>query len=190
MTSAPFFIVGSGRSGSTLLRVIIASHSQIAIPPETWFLLPLIDQLPIDRPLDPEEVTAAARIITGHYRWPDMKMEAGEFLNALNALDRPSLAQVVEVIYRRHMASEGKKRWGDKTPGYIEIIPQLAQVFPGARFIHLLRDGRDVAKSFQATSWNGYWLHDNTVEWTRSLDYDERWSRSPLADHILRARCD
>jgi hypothetical protein len=35
-TTAPFFIVGSGRSGSTLLRMMLASHSRITIPPETW----------------------------------------------------------------------------------------------------------------------------------------------------------
>lgn len=188
MNSAPFFIVGSGRSGSTLLRMILATHSRLAIPPETWFLRPLIGQLPIDRPLCSDEVTKAVRITTSHYRWPDMKMDASEFLNSANALGRPYLGQVVEVIHRRYMATEGKQRWGDKTPGYIEILPQLAQMFPGARFIHLLRDGRDVTKSFQSTGWYGPWLHDNTAEWTDALDYEERWSRSPLSDRILQVR--
>jgi hypothetical protein len=188
MNSAPFFIVGSGRSGSTLLRMILSSHSRLAIPAETWFLLPLVKQLPFHRPLGPEELAEAMRVITSHYRWPDMHIDIGEFRGAASALDRPYLSQVVEVIYRHHMAGEGKQRWGDKTPGYFRIIPQLLQMFPGARFIHLLRDGRDVAKSFQATGWYGPWLHDNTAEWTDALDYDEQWGCSHLAAEILQVR--
>lgn len=115
-------------------------------------------------------------------------MDVVEFQQAASALDRPYLSQVAEVIYRHHMAQEGKQRWGDKTPGYITIIPQLAQIFPGARFIHLLRDGRDVAKSFQATGWFGPWLHDSTAEWTKALDYQERWGRSYLAAQMLQVR--
>jgi hypothetical protein len=105
-----------------------------------------------------------------------------------NALKHPYLSQMIELIHQRHMAREGKQRWGDKTPGYIEILPQLAQMFHGARFIHLLRDGRDVAKSFQAAGWYGPWLHDNTAEWTKALDSDEVWSHSPLSDAILQVR--
>jgi hypothetical protein len=188
MNSTPFFIIGSGRSGSTLLRMILASHSRLAIPAETWFLEPLVKQLPIHRPLGPEELAEAVRVITSHYRWPDMHMDVGEFRKAASALDRPFLSQVVEVIYRHHMSQEGKQRWGDKTPGYFRIIPQLAQIFPGARFIHLLRDGRDVARSFQATGWYGPWLHDNAAEWTEALDYEERWGGSHLAGEMLRVR--
>ena len=42
---------------------------------------------------------------------------------------------------------EGKVRWGDKTPHYVREIPELARLFPGSRFIHIYRDGRDVALS-------------------------------------------
>jgi Sulfotransferase family len=188
MNSAPFFIVGSGRSGSTLLRMILASHSRLAIPPETRFLEPLVNQLPVHRPLSPEELAQAVGVITSNYRWPDMQMDVDEFQKAVSALDRPYLSRVAEVIYQHHMAKEGKQRWGDKTPCYIRIIPQLAQLFPGCRFIHMLRDGRDVAKSFQTTGWYGPWLHDNAAEWTEALDYEERWVGSHLAAEMLQVR--
>ena len=38
VAQAPFFVVGAGRSGTTLLRLILAGHSRLHIPPETWFL--------------------------------------------------------------------------------------------------------------------------------------------------------
>jgi Sulfotransferase family len=188
MNPAPFFIVGSGRSGSTLLRMILASHSRLVIPPETWFVRLLIKRLSNDRPLTQQEVREAACIVTNHYRWSDMAIDTDRFRRELAALEAPLLSQVIEVIYQYHMRREGKVRWGDKTPGYIEVIPQLAQMFPGSRFIHLLRDGRDVTRSFQATGWYGPWLHDNTAEWLESLDYDERWACSSFADRILTVR--
>jgi len=188
MSNAPFFIVGSGRSGSTLLRMILASHSRIAIPPETWFLIPLCEQIPLERPLDASAVEKAIAIMTGHYRWPDMGVDASAFRQEVTSVKEPYLKDVVEIVYRKHLKEEGKTRWGDKTPGYIKIVPELAKLYPDARFIHLVRDGRDVAKSFQSTGWYGPLLHDNTREWTEALAYETRWSRSALASKILSVR--
>jgi Sulfotransferase family len=187
-TTAPFFIVGSGRSGSTLLRVMLCSHSRLTIPPETGYLLPLLERFSIDRPLDTAEIERAVSIMIHHYRWPDMKLDAQEFRRVLGQVPTPYLRDVVEVVYRWHMEAEGKSRWGDKTPGYIEIVPELARIFPNSRFIHLVRDGRDVAKSFQATGWGGPWLHDNTREWTRALECYRRWAASDLRERILQVR--
>jgi hypothetical protein len=185
MNSAPFFIIGSGRSGTTLLRMILASHSRLTIPPETWFLLPLLRRLDTDRPLSASEVEYAVRTITNHYRWPDMKLSAVEFCRRICKLTQPFLREIVEVIYREHVERDNKPRWGDKTPGYIEVVPQLGRLFPGASFIHLCRDGRDVAKSFQQQGWYGPWLHDNTREWNEALDYRERWNHSSVTCQIF-----
>jgi hypothetical protein len=187
MNRAPFFIVGSGRSGSTLLRMILASHSRIAVPPETYFLLPLVQELSIDRPLSPAEVARAGEIVTGHYRWPDMDFDAGEFRRLTGGLASPRLRDVAEVVYRSFLEREGKVRWGDKTPPYIRIVPQLARMYPEARFIHLVRDGRDVARSFQSTGWYGPRLHDNTREWNEALNLAERW-RPQVKERLLQLR--
>lgn len=186
--TAPFFIVGSGRSGSTLLRMMLASHSRLTIPPETWYLIPLLRQFSIDRPLDANEIESAISTMTGHYRWPDMKLDAQDFRRETARLSNPYLRDLVEIVYRTHVQAEGKARWGDKTPVYIEILPQLARMYPDSKFIHLVRDGRDVAKSFQATDWLGRWLHENTREWTRALGCHWRWVGSDLRDRILLIR--
>jgi hypothetical protein len=188
VTTGPFFIVGCGRSGSTLLRMMLVSHSRLTIPPETWYLIPLLQRFSIDRPLDADELARAVALMTGHYRWPDMRLDAQELRHELSRIEQPYLRDLAEVVYRWHMRSEGKARWGDKTPIYIEIVPELARLFPDARFIHLVRDGRDVAKSYQATDWIGRWLHDNTREWTGALELERRWSRSELRNRILRVR--
>jgi hypothetical protein len=188
IVSAPFFIVGSGRSGSTLLRMMLASHSRLSIPPETWFLNRMPDLLELERPLTPAEAERAVQIITGHYRWPDFKIDAAAFRRQAAALDRPHLRDIVELVYAEHLGRDGKQRWGDKTPGYIALAPQLARLYPGAKFIHLFRDGRDVAKSFQSKRWYGRWLHDNAREWIEAMEFERRWSRTDLARHFLPVR--
>lgn len=187
MNGAPFFIVGSGRSGSTLLRMILASHSRLAIPPETNFVRLLVERLPIDRPLSSEEVARALDIVTGHYRWQDMEFPAEDFRREATALKEPCLREVIEPVYRRFLAREGKRRWGDKTPAYILCVPKLAAMYPGSRFIHLVRDGRDVAKSFQSVGWLGPRLHQNTGEWNEALELAERW-RPLLKERFLDVR--
>ena len=127
---APFFIVGSGRSGSTLLRVMLASHSRLAIPPETWYLIPLLERFGVDQRLNADEVELAISIITSHYRWPDMRFDAQDFRQHASRLSQPSLRDLVEIVYRAHLLAEGKVRWGDKTPAYIEILPSSQGCIP------------------------------------------------------------
>jgi len=186
--TGPFFIIGSGRSGSSLLRMMLAAHSRLTIPPETWYLLSLLKRFSIDRPLSAAEIESAVALITDHYRWPDMKLSAQEFRREVSQLTEPCLRDLAAVVYQWHMRAQGKARWGDKTPGYIEIVPELARMFPNSRFIHLVRDGRDVAKSFQAMGWAGRWLHENTREWTRALECHWRWIRSEFQNRILQVR--
>ena len=186
--TAPFFIVGSGRSGSTLLRMMLACHSRLTIPPETWYLIPLLQRFNFDQRLNSDEVESAVSIVTSHYRWPDMKLDAQDFRRQAARLPKPYLRDLVEVVYRSHVQAEGKARWGDKTPVYIEILPQLARMYPSSKFIHLVRDGRDVAKSFQATDWIGRWLHDNAREWIRALECHWRLVHSDFRDRILQVR--
>jgi Sulfotransferase family len=185
-TTGPFFIVGCGRSGTTLLRMMLASHSRLSIPPETWYLIPLVQRFSVDRPLAAEEIEGAVSLITGHDRWQDLKLDAQEYRREVSRLTRPCLRDIVDVVYRLHREAEGKARWGEKTPQYIEIVPQLLRMYPDARFIHLVRDGRDVAKSIQAREWTGSrWLHDNTRWWTETIEWHWRWARSAMGDRIL-----
>jgi hypothetical protein len=183
---APFFIVGSSRSGSTLLRLMLASHSRIAIPSETWYLTALVEGFPCDRPLQGNEITDAIAVMTNHYTWPDMGLDAAEVRGRVANLGTVRLRDLVEVVYRWHMEVEGKSRWGDKTPGYIEIVPWLAVLFGDAKFIHLIRDGRDVAKSFARAGWHGPWMLGLTREWSRAIELDAKLGKTQLKERVLR----
>jgi hypothetical protein len=56
---------------------------------------------------------------------------------------------VLDALYRLQIPP-GTARWGDKTPLYVQYIPQIQAIFPRAQFIHVIRDGRDAALSARA----------------------------------------
>jgi hypothetical protein len=186
--NTPFFIVGSGRSGTTLLRLILAGHSRIHIPPETWFILPLVERFSPSRSLTPEDVADAVRIMTSHRRWDDMGISDADFARWAGQCEQPKLVDVINLVYRAHLERSGKVRFGDKTPPYINIVPELSALYPGAKFIHLIRDGRDVTISFVDANFHGHSYDGKGFEWTRAIRLGLAYRNSPFAPQILEIR--
>ncbi len=185
--NTPFFIIGAGRSGTTLLRLILAGHSRLHIPPETRFIRPLVRELPLSGRLNPAQVARAVAIMTADYRWPDMEISAEDLAAMAARLPHPDLAAVIDLVYRRQLERAGKSRSGDKTPIYFEIVPQLATLYPGAKFIHLIRDGRDVAISRIDVDWDRY--HERAkFEWTLAMAKRREYQASELSRQILDVR--
>ena len=136
-------VVGSGRCGSTLFRLMLDGHPHLAMPPETSFL----PQVPHRQAtLDADSLTA---LLAGSPTWPDFHLEPAELRRHLRALSPFSPAAGMRCFYRLYARRHGKRRWGDKTPGYVFHMPAIQELLPEARFIHLVRDGRDVALSLR-----------------------------------------
>ncbi len=185
----PFFIVGAGRSGSTLLRVILNRHSLLCIPPESWFLLPLSQKFPFDRPLAGSDIDAACKIITGHRRWPDFGFDAEWFSHQVAEKQIDSIRGLCDLFFGLCLERTGKSQWGDKTPPYVQIVPEIMMLYPEARIIYLVRDGRDVANSFIDTRWHGPGAWANCREWIDATRRFASLSTNPnLAGRMLRIR--
>jgi Sulfotransferase family len=147
-TGPPLFVVGCGRSGSTLLRLMLDAHPELAVPGESHFIPELRRRHP--DPIDVDEVTAAL-LRTPHFRhW---KVAESAVWDRVRAIDMPSFADVIAAAFMANADEHGKSRWGDKTPIYVQHIPLLSRLWPDARFVHLIRDGRDVALSYLSLHW-------------------------------------
>src|SRR6478672_851702 len=62
-------------------------------------------------------------------------------------------ADAVRAVFAAYAAARGKPRYADKTPHYVSHLPELAARFPEAQFVHVVRDGRDVALSLLEVPW-------------------------------------
>jgi hypothetical protein len=142
----PFF-VGCPRSGTTLLRAMLDNHSQLAIPGESHFIPRLARTA--DR-FAADEFVADLLADERFQRWElDANVVRAAIANAAPA----SVADALRVVYSAYAVAHGKPLYGDKTPGYVRELPLLAELFPEARFVHLVRDGRDVVLSLRELEW-------------------------------------
>jgi hypothetical protein len=164
---APFFVIGAGRSGTTLLRLILTGHSRLHIPPETWFLQPLVRDFPLSGTLTQPQVERAIQTMVRHQRWPDLALSEDKLRRQAAALAQPRLVELIDLVYRHLRNASGKPRLGDKTPHYFAIVPDLATLYPAAKFIHLVRDGRDVAISWIDAGWERY--YEPGFEWPAAM---------------------
>jgi hypothetical protein len=137
------FVVGAPRSGTTLLRLMLDAHPELAVPPETWFLRAAVGL----RGRGTRLRDRLFELVTDFPTWDDMHLSRREFRRALDAVEPFDLADGVRAFYRLYAERQGKPRWGDKTPAYSAYLGAIERLLPEARFVHLIRDGRDVAVS-------------------------------------------
>ncbi len=141
-------IVGAPRSGTTLLRLMLDAHPDLAIPPETHFI-PTLQHLDSKQP---QREAFYHRLVTD-IRWQDFHLSNQEFYDALMEIEPFTLSAGLRCFYRLYTARLGKQRWGDKTPPYVLSLQQIQTLLPEAHFIHIIRDGRDAALSLQNLWW-------------------------------------
>ncbi|MGI9185325.1 MAG: sulfotransferase family protein [Solirubrobacteraceae bacterium] len=145
--SAPFFIVGNDRSGTTMLRLILDAGPEVAIPPESMILTDYAAVWEAGELGDPElaeqfmaEVWWHPKIALWELSEPPPGAPAG-------LSHEQAYRFAMEAPFVAYAAQAGKPRWGDKTPHYVHHVDALLAIWPQARFVILVRDGRDVALS-------------------------------------------
>jgi len=143
LTPMPF-IIGSGRSGTTLLRFLMDAHPALCISPETQWLLGTMEMM-VRTPADIQQI----RFQMTRNAWKDFGISDAELDTILNAYNPERPFATLRTIYRHYANRFGKSRIGDKTPLHGLSMTKIARVFPEAHFIHLIRDGRDVAVSYR-----------------------------------------
>jgi hypothetical protein len=154
-------------------------HSELAIPDESYFVPQLADLH--RRGVDPDAFAEDLRRLPTIAEW-QLPVED------VRARLRPGMpvGEAVAAVFEVYAERQGKRRWGDKTPAYMQHLDLLERLFPEALYTHLVRDGRDAAISFLSMP-EGIvtktWAHPRSA-----ADFACQWRAEVTAARALGAR--
>jgi len=174
-------VVGANRSGTTLLRMMLDAHPELTIPPETHFVPDVIQAC--DDGGTPEEVV---EVMTSHREWGDFGLGSDEVLESIRQVDPLTAGGALRAFYGLYAERAGKPRWGEKTPGYATNMIEIQGALPEARFVHLIRDGRDVALSAMDRAKKPLTAGQVAKRWKRRITKARKQSRK--VNHYIEAR--
>jgi len=187
---APFFIVGASRSGTTLLRLMLNAHSRLAVPDELKYFRFLEGTQNLASWDTPRSPTAYRQLVREYVTAHGALVESVP--GALDALQRCEEDRTARGPYRaflQHWARTcGKARWGEKTPHNISFVDVIADMFPGAKFIHVVRDPRAAVQSMNASSYYSSETVFNALNWRTAIRDGRRLFRElrPVQELTIR----
>jgi Sulfotransferase family len=160
------FVVGCARSGTTLLQRMLDNHPMLAVANDTHFIPHAVERLP--RREDPKLTADLVEWVRTYRRF--YRMELNDDVVARAATMSSTYTEFVAALYSEYARVRGKPFAGEKTPDYVRYLARLHALFPWARTVHLIRDGRDVALSVLD------WAHEGKGPGKLAL-----WGDEPLA---------
>jgi hypothetical protein len=140
------FIVGCARSGTTLLQRLVDAHPDVAVIHEMHWVTAYFKQREIRKPEDPVTAEVARGLLDNH-RFARLKIPTEDFEGLLPSGEPIAYAKFLTGIFDLYGKLRGKPLVGSKTPSYVRRLAALHAIWPHARFVHIVRDGRDVCLS-------------------------------------------
>jgi hypothetical protein len=191
----PLFIGACPRSGTTLLRVLLDNHPDLAIPHETDFVRPLWWQRARFGDLREEaNRRRAAEWIFTEEQHRSGRLRDGR-ISRRDAIERvaragPTIGSIAQACLQLRAEADGKPRWGDKRPGYSLFLGPLFAMFPDAQYINLVRDPRGAVASQLPMEWDAPAVAAPaaTLRWETAVRRTDQYARRLRPDQILDLR--
>jgi hypothetical protein len=184
----PVFVGGCDRSGTTLLGAILGAHPECACVPESQFVLDLLrERAQADPPLD---MPRTFELIRDNFRFRLWGLQV-EWDDEVERLVGSSYAKLVEWLARRYAEEHGKAGatiWVDHTPSNTKYAATLLEMFPEAKFLHIVRDGRAVSASICPLDWGPNAVMTAAPWWVERVGYGIAAETNFGAARVLRVR--
>jgi hypothetical protein len=179
------FVGGAERSGTTLLRNMLNAHPALAVPDESPFVHQTHQRLA--RAGEQRNIEFAWRLIRESNRFRQWRLPAAEVQALLDRTPHHSYAELVRTLYAAYAHSRGKPHSGDKTTGNALRFTWLAELFPRSRFVHVVRDPRDVCMSRTVQIFNDGSLPGAARHWRAHVAAARAAARS-LGERMIEIR--
>jgi Sulfotransferase family len=147
-------VVGVGRSGTSLLQSMLASHSKLAFPPETSFLRRYVATGRLRRLARRRGAAAVVAALAADERFLRVGITPQVLVERATGPDGITDESLYVALLTACAAQQGKPRVGDKDPKVLECLDILAAAFPRAWVVHVIRDPRDVLASRKRAAWS------------------------------------
>lgn len=164
----PAFIVGAGRSGTTLLASMLNRHPLIAVPLETHYFMHLALRGGWDRLQRQSGPDGVRNFLEEVIARGELPLTPDAVLQGINPASLDG-GQLFLHLVDRLTAAQTKRLWLEKTPRHLLYLTEIRRWFPDARLIHIIRDGRDVALSYLRMPWGSESYLENLAEWRRFM---------------------
>jgi len=179
-------IVGSGRCGSRYLSRMLRHSMDIGFRHEPKFVVPMYRQL--RRFGDLKKVENLRRLSDAILKYLHLYVELSfQTEEILERVAEPTYTSVLYAVFQLVAERLGNSRLGYKDPADIVHLPLLAEILPTARFVHIIRDGRDVALSLLKFRWGPTNLYCGARYWAHVVATGRR-DGAHLADRYFELR--
>jgi hypothetical protein len=191
-------IVGCPRSGTTLLRRLLDTHPLVAVIDEMRWIASFFER---QEGLTPEGLVTPELVdrVLAYDRFATLEISREQLARLIDTADPVHYPNFVTGIFDLYGQAQGKSLVGDKTPRYVRRIGTLHALWPEARFVHIIRDGRDVCMSIlnwrkadHALGRFSTWTEDPITtagvwwEWHVRLGREDGGSLAPQLYHEVR----
>jgi len=161
---------------------MLNAHPEVAVPSESRFIVEFWDGS------DTVDVDGFLRKLAGYRLFSHWQVPIEAVRTEIGEVGSCRYSDAIAAAYKAFVRAHGKSRWGDKTPRYVEHIPFLAGLFPGARFVHMVRDGRNVALSYANVPFGPKTVARAARLWARRVEIGIRDGRALAEGRYLELR--
>lgn len=185
----PIFVGGCARSGTTLLGAMLGAHSECLCVPESQFMIELLRSYNWNK--DQVNMPYILSTIKNHWRFRvlwGLVIEPASVSYEELIPSYPGLVEWLVKMYGKKVGKSNPRFWIDHTPLNIRYAATLSELFPEAKMIHLVRDGRGVASSVIPLDWGPNTVTKAAHWWVEHVAYGLAVESSLEENQIMRVR--
>lgn len=188
----PVYVIGYPRSGTSATCKLLRRYHKVSFGTESQFIVRYYKRLSQYGNLnDDENLRRLIKDISAERFFTRSQRNWGFVFDparAFSEITKRTYSGLLDAIFRQLAEHNGMVRWGDKTPDYNSDLRVLRHLFPDAQFIHIVRDGRDVALSIREMNFGPTNACEAARQWARALDAIRSFARELPADQFFELR--